>query len=327
MNFIAVIGAGLSGLTIAHTLKNQANITIFEKSMGVGGRMATRRADPFHFDHGAQFFIVKTETFQTFIDPMIEQGVIQHWAARFAEFENKEIVAQRNWDQHYPHYVGAPGMNAIGKYLSNGLNIHLNTRVGSIQKDADHWSLFDDQSKHLGNFDWVISTVPAKQASELLSKAFTYHSQIKSVKMKGCFSLMLGFETPLALEFDAALVRGRDISWISVNSSKPGRDEAFCLLIHSTNKWADEHIEDDRNEVLEYLCSETSRTISHDVTKATHKAIHGWRYANIEKQEDPSYFIDIDQKLGACGDWCIQGRIEAAFTSGLGLAKKILKNI
>lgn len=324
---MGIIGAGLSGLTLARTLRGQANVTLFEKSTGVSGRMATRRAEPFHFDHGAQFFIVKTSDFKTFINPMIEQGVIQHWDARFAEFENKERVAQRNWDRHYPHYVGVPGMNAIGKYLSNGLNILLGTRVQSIKKDHDHWHLFDDQSKHLGDFDWVISTVPAQQASELLPQSFIHHSKIKSVKMKGCFSLMLGFEHPLKLDFDAALVRGRDISWISVNSSKPGRSNAFCLLIHSTNKWADQHIEEDRGKVIEYLCRQTSDTIGHDVTKATHKAIHGWRYANIEKQDSEGYFIDLDQKLGVCGDWCLQGRVEAAFTSGLGLAKQILQNV
>ena len=44
---VAIIGAGLSGLSAAHLLNNHANISIFEKARGVGGRMSTRQADSF----------------------------------------------------------------------------------------------------------------------------------------------------------------------------------------------------------------------------------------------------------------------------------------
>jgi predicted NAD/FAD-dependent oxidoreductase len=47
-------------------------VTIFEKARGAGGRMATRRAEPFIFDHGAQFFKAKTGRFSAFIAPLIE---------------------------------------------------------------------------------------------------------------------------------------------------------------------------------------------------------------------------------------------------------------
>ncbi len=47
MTNIAIIGAGLSGLTAANILKDYSNITLFEKSRGVSGRMSTRRAEPF----------------------------------------------------------------------------------------------------------------------------------------------------------------------------------------------------------------------------------------------------------------------------------------
>ncbi|MEY8870939.1 NAD(P)-binding protein [Francisella philomiragia] len=43
---VAIIGAGLAGLTAANILKDSVEITIFEKSHGVSGRMSTRYADP-----------------------------------------------------------------------------------------------------------------------------------------------------------------------------------------------------------------------------------------------------------------------------------------
>jgi hypothetical protein len=321
---IAIIGAGLSGLTLATILKDYADITIFEKARGVSGRMSTRRAEPYFFDHGAQFFKTRSDAFRSFISPMIKGGIIERWDARFVEFENNNIVQRRQWGAKNPHYVGVPGMNAIAKYLSRGLDIRLGTRVLSMQKKQHKWHLTDDQGNKLGDYDWVISTIPATQAAELLPPSLSCHSTIKKTKMKGCFSLMLGFEHDLQLEFDAALVRDADISWISVNSSKPARNDAYCLLVHSTNQWADSHMDDDRNQVLADLCQKTSNIIGHDMSMAHHKAVHGWRYANIEKQSGDSYFIDRKEHVGVCGDWFIQGRVEEAFTSGFGLANKVL---
>ena len=52
---IAIIGDGLSGLTLAHRLKDFSELTLFEKSRGFGGRMAARRYKNFQFDHGVHF--------------------------------------------------------------------------------------------------------------------------------------------------------------------------------------------------------------------------------------------------------------------------------
>ncbi len=98
---IAIIGAGLAGLTAANILKNNANITLFEKSRGVGGRIATRRSEPYFFDHGAQFFKARSAEFKDLINPMIKQGIIQTWNDRFVEFENRKITTRRNWDFDY----------------------------------------------------------------------------------------------------------------------------------------------------------------------------------------------------------------------------------
>jgi renalase len=322
---IAIIGAGISGLTAASILKNYANVTIFEKSRGVGGRMSTRREGLFYFDHGAQFFTAKTDAFKSFMSAMLDQGIIMRWDARFVEFEYQTIVSRRNWNEQDPHYVAVKSMNAVAKYLAKDIDIQLNKRIATIKHNGK-WDLIDDLENHVGSFDWVISSAPAEQTAELMPKLFTYHADIASSKMVGCFALMLGFTQPLPLDFDAALIRGSNISWISVNSSKPGRDDIFCLVVHSTNQWAENHQDEDRGKLMEYLCEETSSIIGYDVNVAKHKAIHYWRYANIEKQNKP-LMIDAHQKLAACGDWCIQGGVEAAYTSGMNIVEYMLKII
>lgn len=145
--------------------------------------------------------------------------------------------------------------------------------------------------------------------------------------MEGCFTLMLGFEPRLALDYQAALVRGEDISWISVNSSKPDRNAAASLPIHSTNFWATQHESLDRNEALQYLMKQASLVIGQDLSHADHKAIHQWRYANCQKLTGETHFIDHASKNGACGDWLNRGHVEAAFTSGSSIAQDILTQL
>ena len=123
------------------------------------------------------------------------------------------------------------------------------------------------------------------------------------------------------------MIHNADVSWISVNSSKPGRKEPFTMVVHSTNAWADAHIEDDSDFVLKHLLDEASIVTGKDLRSATHRQVHRWRFANIEKQAGPTYFIDEENKLAACGDWCVRGRIEAAFTSANNLSAALVAGI
>ncbi len=77
MKHIAIIGAGLSGLTLATQLADIAHITLFEKHDHVSGRMATRVHEGYAYDHGAQFFTVKHPAFQRLIDDMI--AAVARW--------------------------------------------------------------------------------------------------------------------------------------------------------------------------------------------------------------------------------------------------------
>ncbi len=316
---IAIIGAGIAGLTAAKMLKDFAEITIFEKSRGAGGRICTRYAESYHFDHGAQFFTAKTPQFKEFIKPLIKDGVIAGWNARFVELKNSEILNRWQWGEDYFHYVGTPTMSEIGRYLAKDLDLHLNSEV-TINKNEKHWNIKDYKGNDLGNFDWVISTAPAFQSAKLFPDFFQHHTLLKKRKMLACYSLMLGFDEDLDLDWDAALVSKTDVSWISVNSSKPGRKDNCSLLVHSTNTWAENHLNDENHKVITHLSNETSNIINRDISNAVYIDLHRWRFANITKIEKTQPLIDAKNKMAACGDWCIKGRVEAAFRSGFDLA-------
>lgn len=323
MKRIAIIGAGLSGLVVARQLGESADVTVFEKSRAPGGRMATRRAGDLEFDHGAQFFTARTGAFQRFLQPLLADDVVANWPARFAELEGDRVSAMRVWSDDYPHYVGTPGMRRIGQYLAAGIDVRHETAVSAIERHADRWTVLDSTGTNLGRFDWLVSTAPAPQTEALARELPALASLCRKRRMRGCFALMLGFARPLDLPWQAALVRRADISWVSVNSSKPGRGDAFTLLVHSTNAWADAHIDDSTDRVLEHLMAEASRVAGEDLQSATHRAVHRWRYANIDNQTGPAYFIDDARRVAACGDWFVRGRVEAAFTSADALGQAL----
>lgn len=323
MTRIAIIGAGLSGLVVARQLSDLGDVTVFEKSRGYGGRMATRYEQGFEFDHGAQFFTARSAAFIEFLQPLISCGAVAAWNARFAELPNDGILTTRDWDDTFPHYVGAPRMNAIGQFLADGLAIRLNTTVAGLSREGGGWRLADSDGRALGSFDWVVSSMPAAQTTAIAPGDSRLRSVAEDMRMQSCFALMLGFDQPRSLPWQAALVHGADISWVSINSSKPGRPEHFTLVVHSTNAFADSHIDDNLGVVREHLLGETSGVVGIDCSAAVLCRLQRWRYANADKQEGAPFFIDADTGLAACGDWFRRGRVEAAFTSGFELAAEL----
>ena len=83
MKTIAVIGAGMAGITAARTLMQAGfKVSVFEKSHGPGGRMATRSTPYGSFDHGVQYFTVRDPQFLKAITEVPgTQAICRAWSA------------------------------------------------------------------------------------------------------------------------------------------------------------------------------------------------------------------------------------------------------
>ena len=309
---IAVIGAGLSGLTVANGLKDIADISVFEKARGVGGRMSTRYADPYQFDHGAQYFTARSEAFKAFLAPHIQSGLVQPWAPKVVTLEQGEKPYKRDWFE--PHYVAAPRMNMLAKELAKDLDVSIKVEIAEIAQTGDGWLLHDKEGGVHGSFDWVISSAPCHQAANLIPAEFTGYAQIADAKMDGNYTLMLGLKDKWAHGWQAAEVKNSPIGWIALNSGKPNRETEPSLVVQSTNDWAEAHIEDvegAKAAMIEALHGLVDVLPDYEVL-----GFHRWRYASAAERSGASHLIDPALKLGVCGDWLIKGRVEAAFTSG-----------
>lgn len=323
MKRIAIIGTGMAGLSAAHTLKDHAEITLFDKARRVGGRLATRDVAPYQFDHGANFFYVKNPIFKAWTQPLIDKGILQPCEGTFAEFDGHQMVSKQPWHDARPRYVGVPEMIAMPEHLANNLTVYLKTTIEKVDRQKK-WSLHDDKGTTYDGFDWVIITAPAAQTAALMPSSFNGYDLIQHTRMMACFTLMLGFKEALALPFSMAVIKNADISWMGLNHSKPNRDTPCSLTVNASNHWSDQHIDDDMDAIMQHLCNVTSHILRMDLSCATHQQLHRWKFANSVKQNPPLLLVDASQQLAACGDWCIEGRVEAAFLSGFETAKTIL---
>ena len=326
---LAIIGAGLSGLSLAYHLKDHAFITLFEKSRGVGGRMSTRYTDLFQFDHGAQFFTARSKVFKTFLKTLIADGLIKEWSPKVITLEKGKKSYKRLW--YEPHYVATPKMNSLCKALAKNLHIMFNTNIDQLYQKNNKWYLIDKYLSRHGPFDWIICTAPAPQAKTLLPGISNDFENLSTTVMTGCFCLMLGITAQLPFTWGAATVNNSPISWIAIDSSKPNRENHTSIVIHSTNTWAEEFIEADKNSVSQILIEEFQDLVNISLDNIAYQRLHLWRYANTRVDDDESveevegYIIDPAINLAACGDWCLQGNVESAYLSGFSLAK-VLKN-
>ena len=333
MKHIAIIGAGLSGLTLATQLKDIAHITLFEKHDHVSGRMATRVHEGYAYDHGAQFFTVKHPAFQRLIDEMVMHGAVARWEAKFAEIDGVHVKACRNWDATFPHYVGVPSMASVGQWMAmqlgrRGVQTLCNTRVSALQNTQDAWTLLGADGQKLGHFDWVITATPASQAAQLLPDNIDYLAALNDVKMLPCYALTLGFEQPIVRSWDVAHVANHPtLSWISVNSSKPHRHHRTSLVVMSTNQWASDHFEASEAWVMEAMMQALSEILGEQVFSAEQRLMKKWHFANAPKRPVHQVLMDTQLHLASCGDWCISGRVESAFVSALQLADALRRQL
>ncbi len=320
---IAIIGAGISGLVLAHELKDAADVQVYEKARGVGGRMATRYADPFYFDHGAQCFTARTKAFQKFLTPYIETGMVAEWTGKVINIEAGKKITKRLWFEK--HLVASPNMNSLCKYLAKDIPLQLQVEIAPIsRKQKDGWHLKDKEGKELGRFDWVISTAPPAQANALFSGHVTKDEPLAQAKLYGCYAMMIGFNKPWDREWIAAKVHNNPIKWISVNSSKPGRNgDVTCLVAHSRNHWAEEHIDADMNTAQALLSEAFSNSTGIDITKADFLHTHRWRYAIVDETRQAGPYMDERLGLAATSDWAMTSRIEEVWIAAMELVQKI----
>lgn len=324
MSRIAVIGAGIAGLSCATLLKGAGHkVRVFEKSRGPSGRMSTRRGDDWQGDHGAQYFTARNPDFRAEIERWQQAGAAALWTPRL------QVIGKpggREVDPHTERFVGTPQMTSPARLLAASLDLQTQTTIGSLQREASGWRLASVEEGLLdGHFDAVVLALPAPQAGPLaLAVAPALAALAESATMRGCWVLMLRFEAPLALPFDAAFVNHGPLRWIARDNSKPGRGGQECWVLHASAEWSQVHIEQDAASATRRLMQAFAELGG---PAAREVSAHRWRYADTSPALDRGASWLASKRIGLCGDWLNGGRVEGAWLSGRALAEQILDTL
>ncbi len=290
---IAIIGAGMTGLSCARLLADHGRApVVFEKSRGLGGRLATKRIDALRFDHGAQFVTARGDSFRNHLNT--------HAAPWRPDGANE-------W------FVGIPAMNDLVKPLAKGLDIRFGEKV-TPQRAENGWTV--------GGmfFERIISTVPVAQAQDLFPDMA---AALDTVRVTPCWTLMVAFrktpEWPVMWR-----KRETDLSWIARNTSKPQRPaEPDCWIAHASQRWSEVHLEVDKDIAKDHML-DLLRSMLGTTPEVVHAAAHRWRYALTTVPLGVSHITTPDEKALIGGDWCLGARAEDAWNSGQAMARALL---
>lgn len=146
-----MVGAGLAGLAAARQLAADGHeAVVFEKSRGLGGRLAARRAEGTVLDHGSRAVAAPAGT--------ALRGLID------------ALGADDRVDLGDGVAFGS-GATRLPKLMAAGLDVRLGVRLAALRGAASGFELGDEQGNTHGVADAVIVTAPAPQAADLLERS------------------------------------------------------------------------------------------------------------------------------------------------------------
>ena len=257
----------------------------------------------------------------------MQNKIIKQLETNHIEILNKEVIkSSKTYNKIY--YTPVSKMNSVVKYfINNNFFIKLLCKIEKTVKENDKWFIINSDNVSYGPYDWLFITIPPNQAIEILYNNFKFLDIIKKIKMRSCYSLMLGYEKVKEFDFDTALFLDEDVQWLSIRKKILNNKKYYSLLINSSYNFAEKNVNGSKDKISDYLIKQVSDTLKYELNNYEHKALHFWKYAMSEKNYNLGSLLDENLKVVVCGDWCMNGRVEGGFLSAVDAANKLLKYI
>ncbi|MBW4679553.1 MAG: FAD-dependent oxidoreductase [Microcoleus vaginatus WJT46-NPBG5] len=345
---VAVIGAGMAGLTCAQLLHQAGYSTIIlEKSRGLGGRVATRRVQEIRADHGARYLEPKGQHLRRLVHILSAHNIVELWTDKKYIYDENNGLRPATPSSWCPYYVAPAGMNAVGKFLGTGLEIWLSRRVLAMAPtDQGIWQLslespdaFDKMPQLQGlNARAVVVAIPAPQAMTILEPVQTqlpadFIANLRSVEFEPCLSVIAGYlphrQRDLAQREIAwkTVVFPHDdqLAWIGWDSSKRTDSQMPVFVANSSATFAQSYLEaEDLQPAGQTLLDRAGEYLNSWLNSPDWLQVHRWRYAFASRPiPETCLTATVPVPVVCCGDWCGGNQIEGALESGKAAAEHI----
>ena len=322
-NSCVVVGAGISGLLAASELRAAGwRVVVLEKSREVGGRMATRRVGGGAFDHGAQFFTVRSGRFERLVEEWLEVGIVQEWTRGFADAEGTH-----NEDGH-PRYRGSEGMSSIPEHFARGLDVRTGERVVEASVRDGTWKARTGSGTRVSGAALLL-TAPVPQSLALArSGNFALpdgaRHELENISYAPCLTLLALLDGPTGVpEPGGVQIKGEPLDWISDNQRK-GISEAPGVTIQAGPVWSREHFETPEAEVTRSLLAFARERLDLS-SRAAETSLTRWRHSWVtQSHPEPCLVASEEPPLLFAGDAFGEAKVEGAALSGLAASDHLL---
>ena len=302
-----MIGAGLAGIACARRLSAAGwQLRVFECQRAPGGRVATRRFEAAAFDHGAQYFTVCEPPFRSAMESARAAGAALRWRPHWpgGDQDNREL------------WVGAPGMSALPRFLSEDLDIEYGARITRLERTGTAWTLIDDRGTEHVDFGFVVLALPAPEAAALAAAHTRLADRVSAVPMAPCLAVMVAFADGLGDVPDAGFGDDTVLAWFARNGSKPGREAPDAWVLHASADYSRREFDAPTARVQKHLLTRLAGQFGRNLPAVLLSDTYRWRHARVEAPLGEAFLFDRESRIGFCGDWCLDARAEAAFLSG-----------
>lgn len=335
---IGIIGAGVAGIGAAYELRESAaEVTILEKSRGVGGRAATRRKNDCIYDHGANYINVESEDdLATYIEELGTEDLIDIEEPVWTFDSEENIEEGENRDSHAFTYTEGITEFAKRVFSRTDARLETETRIEAIARENERWRVESEDSRY--KFDALVMTPPAPQTATLLSDAEwddplkdDLKNEIEAVPYRTILSAILHYPFEIDRPYYALVNIDKDheIGWLSREECKAGHvaDGESLLVAQMAPDWSLERYGESEKAITEAAAELVSELLDESRLETPDWTdIQRWRHALpddgadstiIERGEDNSLFF--------AGDWVVgEGRVAAAFENGRTVGERLL---
>lgn len=334
---IGIIGSGLSGLVAGKELaKTGHEVIIFEKKSKHGGRLATTLAGDGKtlIDYGTRYITAQDPIFKSFVDELIEQGLLAEWTDHFQLYDGVTMHNVNPNVGYGTYYAATKGMSKIADYLSRWVDIREGAKVGGLTHIGRDRNKKRSWMLNLTDFsvvelDAVIIGTPAVEAYGLIhmtqdeTPSKKIIRVIDDIQYESSYSLMYGYKGKDQPEWNGIDVSDETIAWITNESNKPREADSTAMVAKSTNTFARKLKNADEETVISLMEEKLQKIFKNDYHFPEWRKLQYWKYERVKNPID-EYFLEMEMQeapLSLIGNYYKSHTLEAAYLSGYKLAK------
>ncbi len=222
-------------------------------------------------------------------------------------------------------------MSAIARAMAGGLQVRTRARVVALGRETQSWRLLieeDGAQAWSEPFGTVIVAAPAPQTADLVRAVSpTAAAVADQAIMRPCWAGLFALPRSKTRRLiSGPLDDDEALAWIASRAERQqteAPDEEDCIVVHARADWSAARLEADGQTIVAELGERLAQRLGQPLAPL-YQSAHRWRYALVAAPSPGPHYWDAAQRLGLCGDWLVGARVDAAWASGVSLARAII---